>query len=169
MSTSSSREKQPFSACIQAVNQDHLSAPLCRELYGDLVVQDQFKWIISAIVQQPTIQIHFFSASLDLSEEETKAVIRVAPRSKEEQLRQAIFAWSKLRGGEATVEKLLEALYIGDEVELVESICQSESIDEVDGCVCSFNVGLFYENQIFSQEASVMTARLTQLFPSPPS
>ena len=54
-------------------------------------------------------------------------MIHAAPRSKEQQLRQAVFAWSK-NDEEATLEKLLEALYIRDEVELVESICQSNLI-----------------------------------------
>ena len=66
---------------------------------------------------------------LGLSQEDASAAIRAAPRSKEGQLRQAVVLWSKQKGSEATLETLLEALYIGDEVELVEDICESE-LDE---------------------------------------
>lgn len=123
---STSREKKPFSSCIKAIDQRVLTTPLCREVYGDLEVLPEFRWVVSDVVQHQTIQTHPFCDNLGLSEEEESAVIHVAPRSKEQQMRLAILSWSKSSGNEATLERFLEALYIGDEVELVEAICQSE-------------------------------------------
>lgn len=120
------REKKPFSNCIQGIDQETLTSPLCLELYGDLEVKPEFDWVVSDIVQHHSIQTHPFCDSLGLVEEQTRAVIHAAPRSKEQQLRLAILFWSKSNGNEATLERLLEALYIGDEVELVGGICQSE-------------------------------------------
>ena len=123
---SSSKEKQPFNRCIQGIDQGVLTSPLCSELYGDPKVRPEFDWVVSDVVQHPTIQTHSFCDSLGLGEEQKRAVIRADPKSKEQQLRQAVFSWSISNGSEATLEKLLDALYIGDEMELVEDICQSE-------------------------------------------
>ena len=119
-----SREKKPFNSCIQAIREDYLKRPVCHDVYGDPTLQPEMEWIIPKCAERDTIQTRPFCESLGLTEDEASAVIHAAPRSKEQQLRQAVFAWSK--NDDATLEKLLEALYIGDEVELVESICQSE-------------------------------------------
>ena len=120
------REKIPFSSCIQDIREDYLKRPVCHDVYGDLNLQPEMEWIISKCAERDTIQTRPFCESLGLGEDEASAVIHAAPRSKEQQLRQAVFAWSKRKSDEATLEKLLEALYIGDEVELVENICQSK-------------------------------------------
>ena len=125
-------EKKPFSSRIQGIDQGVLTTQLCREFYGDLEVQPECEWVVSDVVQRSTIQTHPFCDSLGLDEEQKSEVIHAAPRNKQQQLRKAIFSWSRSNGSEATLEKLLEALYmIGDEVELVEDICQSE---------CSFSI-----------------------------
>ena len=125
------REKKPFSNCIQGIDQGVLTTPLCLEVYGDPEVKPEFDWVVSDVIQHHTIQTHPFCDSLCLGEGQERAVIRAAPRIKEQQLRLAILSWSKSNGNKATLERLLEALYIGDEVDLVESICQSE---------CSFTI-----------------------------
>lgn len=121
-----SREKKPFSSCIQGIREDYLRRPVCHDVYGDLNLQPEMEWIIPKCAERDTIQTRPFCESLGLTEDEASAVIHKAPRSKEQQLRQAVFAWSKSKSDEATLDNLLEALYISDEVELVESICQSK-------------------------------------------
>ena len=51
-------------------------------------------------------------------------VVQIAPRDKSEQVKQLILKWSMLKGEEATIENLLRALYLQDEVDLIENICQ---------------------------------------------
>ena len=119
-----SREKKPFSSCVQGIGESYLRRPVCHDVYGDPTLQPEMEWIITKCAERDTIQTRPFCESLGLAEDQARAVIHAAPRSKEQQLRQAVFAWSK--SDEATLEKLLEALYISDEVELVESICESE-------------------------------------------
>ena len=120
------REKKPFNSCIQGIREDQLKRPLCHDVYGDLNFQPELEWVISRLTEHHSLQTRPFGETLGLGEDEVSSVIHVAPRSKEQQLRQALFAWSKRENNEATLERLLEALYIGDEVELVENICQSE-------------------------------------------
>ena len=120
-------QSRVFSNCIQGIRQDYLRRPVCHDVYGDPALQPEMDWIIPKCAARDTIQTRPFCDSLGLTEDEASAVIHAAPRSKEQQLRQAVFAWSK-NNEEAALEKLLEALYIRDEVELVESICQSNLI-----------------------------------------
>ena len=119
-----SGEKKPFSSCLQGVADDILKEPLCLESYGEPSIQPEAEWILSQCAERDTLRSDDFGYSIGLSKDEVSAAIRAAPRNKEQQVRQVVLAWSK--GGKATYERLLEALYIKDEVELVEDICQSE-------------------------------------------
>ena len=117
-------EKKPFSSCVQGVADEVLKKPLCVEAFGEPNIQPEVEWILSQCAERDTLRSDDFGYSIGLSKDEVSAAIRAAPRNKEQQVRQVVLAWSK--GGKATYERLLEALYINDEVELVEDICQSK-------------------------------------------
>lgn len=118
------RDKKPFISCVQGIPEDLLKTQLCDVVYGDLIVLPEVEWIILECSERRTLQTPLFGETLGLSEDEVRSVIHTAPRSKEQQLKLAVIAWSK-HSNEATLEKLLEALYTCDEVELVEDICRS--------------------------------------------
>ena len=121
-----SREKKPFNSCVQRVGEDALHQLVCLEDRGEPIIQPEAKWIISQCADRDSLRTDDFGHSLGLNKVEMSAAKRAAPRDKEQQMRQAVIRWSRNERDEATLEKLLEALYIRDEVELVEGICQSE-------------------------------------------
>ena len=121
-----SGEKKPFSSCVEEVPDEVLKRNLCLKWHGEPSIHPEVEWIISLCAERDTLRLHDFGYSIGLSKDEVSTAIRAVPRSKEQQMRQVVLAWSKGRGGEATVERLLESLYIRDEVKLVEDICQSE-------------------------------------------
>ena len=121
-----SREKKPFSSCVQRVGEETLRQLVCLEDRGEPSIQPEAERIISECADRDSLRTDDFGHSLSLNRDEVSAAIRAAPRNKEQQMRQAVIAWSRNQRDEATLEKLLEALYIRDEVELVEDICQSE-------------------------------------------
>ena len=116
------REKK---VCFQGVTDEVLKEPLCVEAHGELSIRPEAEWILSQCADRESLRTHDFGDSICLNSDEVTAAIRTAPRNKEQQMRQMVIAWSN-KGGEATFERLLEALYIKNEVELVEDICQSE-------------------------------------------
>ena len=123
-----SSSKKPFASCVQGVSDEFL-ARLCYYDYygGDLELQPEMEWIISMCAKRDSIKTRpFIENFLRLGPSDVSDAIRAASRSKEGQLRHGLFTWCKRNSSDATFERLLEALYIGDEVELVEGICKGK-------------------------------------------
>ena len=119
----SSKTKKLFDSYRQRVSPSDLNSTLCLTVMDNTRVCHEYEWVLSKVVdnvQNPDL----FGDSLGLRQSDVNFVVQIAPRDKSEQVKQLILKWSMLKGEEATIENLLRALYLQDEVDLIENICQ---------------------------------------------